>query len=136
MRRRSDAKEAARAHGVQRTFVSFLETLAEVRRGKRVAIIGVPSRTATRCAPWPTATWFGKLCLLLSQEEREGLEEPPPPILRFNLVLETLAQLKDYDVLVLLASERRDGRRREDPRPWSRRDQSRAVSRCATDVAR
>ncbi len=98
-------EEAARAHGVQRTFVSFLETVGEVRRGKRVAVIGFPVANCdeVRAVADKHAVEF---CLLLSQREREGLEAEPADRM-FNLVLETLAKLRDFDVVILLASDRR-----------------------------
>lgn len=100
-------EEVARKHGVQRTFVSFLETLGEVRRGKRVAIVGFPvgNGDAVRAAADAHAVEF---CLVLSQAEREGLESGPADRM-FNLVLETIANLRDFDVIILLASDRRTG---------------------------
>jgi len=35
-------EEAARSHGVQRSFISFLESLGEIRRGSRVVVAGFP----------------------------------------------------------------------------------------------
>jgi hypothetical protein len=100
-------EEAARSHDVQRTFVSFLESLGEVRRGKRVAIIGFPIANCeeVRAVADKHAVEF---CLVFSQAEREGLESGPADRM-FNLVLETIAQLRDYDVIILLASDRRVG---------------------------
>jgi hypothetical protein len=100
-------EEAARTQDVQRTFVSFLESLGEVRRGKRVAIIGFPIANCdeVRAVADKHAVEF---CLVFSQAEREGLESGPADRM-FNLVLETIAELRDYDVIILLASDRRVG---------------------------
>lgn len=98
-------EEASRAHGVQRTFVSFLETLGEVRRGKRVAIVGFP--IANIAEVQAVADEHGvEYCMLLSQAQREGLESAPADEM-FNLVLETLAKLREFDIVLLLASDRR-----------------------------
>jgi hypothetical protein len=100
-------EEAAAQFGVQRTFVSFLETAGEVRRGKRVALVGFPVGNADEVRE--VAARHGvEYAMLLSQEQREGLEAGPADRM-FNLVIETLAELTAYDVIVLLASERRVG---------------------------
>jgi hypothetical protein len=98
-------EEAARANDVQRTFVSFLESVGEIRRGKRVAIVGFPVANCDEVRA--VADRHGvEFCLLFSQAEREGLEAEPADRM-FNLVLETLAKLRDFDVVLLLASDRR-----------------------------
>jgi hypothetical protein len=96
-------EEAARTHGVQRSFVSFIETLGEVRRGGRVALVGFPiANTAeVRAVAEKHALDF---VLVFSQGERESIENGPAADI-FNKLLETIAVLKDYDVLVLLASD-------------------------------
>lgn len=96
-------EDAARAHGVQRSFVSFIETLGEVRRGGRVALVGFPVANAAevRALAERHAVDF---VLVVSQNEREYIENGPAADI-FNQLLETIAVLKDYDVLVLLASD-------------------------------
>lgn len=96
-------EEVAVAHGVQRTFVSFLESLGEVRRGPRVALVAFPVANveavldvADECAV--------DFTLVFSQAEREGLESGPAAKM-FNSVLDTLATLRDFDVIVLMASD-------------------------------
>ena len=95
--------EAAKAHGVERSFVSWLETLGEVRRGRRVALIGFPIENAAEVKELADAHGV-EYTLIMSQAEREGLEGAPADRV-FNQVLETLATLRDFDVLVLLASD-------------------------------
>lgn len=100
-------EEAARAHDVQRTFVSFLESLGEVRRGKRVALIGFPIANCDEVRD-VCDRYAVEMCLVFSQEQREDLEAGPADRM-FNLVLETLAQLTGFDVIIILASDRRVG---------------------------
>jgi hypothetical protein len=99
----STQEEAAAKHGVQRSFVSWLETLGEVRRGARVAVIGFPvgNIPEVKAVCDEHAVEF---TLLMSQEEREGLGHGSGGVI-FNRVLDTLAVLKDFDVIVLLASD-------------------------------
>jgi hypothetical protein len=96
-------EDVARAHDVQRSFVSFLETLGEVRRGDRIALVGFPvaNAEAVRTLAEKHALDF---TLVLSQEERETIESGDASVV-FNTLLETLATLREYDTLVLLASD-------------------------------
>jgi hypothetical protein len=96
-------EEASRAHGVQRSFVSLIESLGEIRRGGRIALVGFPisNTAAVRQVAERHALDF---VLVFSQGERESIENGPAADI-FNQLLETIAVLKDYDVLVLLASD-------------------------------
>jgi hypothetical protein len=99
--------EAARSHGVERSFVSWLETLGEVRRGRRVGLVAFP--VANREEVEALAAEHGvEFTLVMSQAEREAMSSGRGDDI-FNQVLDTLATLKDFDVLVLLASDWRIG---------------------------
>lgn len=95
--------EAAHTHGVQRSFVSFLESLGEVRRGPKVALVAFPvaNAEAVREAAEDRGLDF---ILVYSQAEREEIEGGNATEV-FNTSLETLAALKDFDVVVLMASD-------------------------------
>jgi hypothetical protein len=95
--------EAARTHGVERSFVSWLETLGEVRRGRRVGLIAFPVANGAEVKALADAHGV-EFTLIMSQAERETISEGRGDAV-FNQVLETLATLKDFDVLVLLASD-------------------------------
>jgi hypothetical protein len=99
--------DAAKSHGVERSFVSWLETLGEVRRGRRVGLIAFPVANGDEVRAMAERHGV-EFVLVMSQTEREGLEGSPGDAV-FNRVLDTLATLKDYDVLVLLASDWRVG---------------------------
>lgn len=96
-------QEVARHHNVQRSFVSFLETLGEVRRGARVAVVGFPIANGdeVRAAAEKHAVDF---VVVLSQAERESVEGGSAGAI-FNMLLDTLADLRDFDVVVLMASD-------------------------------
>jgi phosphoglycolate phosphatase-like HAD superfamily hydrolase len=99
--------EAAQTHGVERSFVSRLETLGEIRRGKRVALVAFPVANAAEVRA--VCDEHGvELAMVMSQAEREGLEAGRADEM-FNFVLDTLADLKDFDIVVLLASTKRTG---------------------------
>jgi hypothetical protein len=99
--------DAAKSHGVERSFVSWLETLGEVRRGRRIGLIAFPVANGDEVRAMAERHGV-EFVLVMSQTEREGLEGSPGDAV-FNRVLDTLATLKDYDVLVLLASDWRVG---------------------------
>ena len=96
-------EEVARTHGVQRSFVSFLESLGEVRRGARVALVGFPVANAAEVKELAD-TKAVDFTLVFSQAERESIESGSASDV-FNRLLETLATLRDYDVIVLMASD-------------------------------
>jgi hypothetical protein len=96
-------EEVARAHSVQRSFVSFLESLGEVRRGARVALVGFPLANAEEVMELAESKAVD-FTLVFSQAERESIESGSAGDV-FNRLLETLATLRDYDVIVLMASD-------------------------------
>jgi hypothetical protein len=96
-------EDIARLHDVQRSFVSFLETLGEVRRGDRIALVGFPIANAEQVRALAEKRSLD-FVLVLSQAERESIESGDATRV-FNQLLETIAVLKEYDTLVLLASD-------------------------------
>lgn len=99
----STQEETARRHGVQRSFVSFLESLGEVRRGARIALVGFPVANAAEVKE--LAERHGvDFVLVLDQAERESIEGASGGEV-FNRLLETLATLREYDIVILAASD-------------------------------
>lgn len=96
-------EEAARAAGVTRSVVSFLETLGEVRRGPRVALVGFPVANVDQVRE-VAERHAVDLVLVMSQAERETIESGSSANV-FNRLLETLATLRDYDTVILMASD-------------------------------
>ena len=96
-------EEVARSHGVQRSFVSFLESLGEVRRGARIALIGFPVANAEEVRALAAEHGLD-FVLVFNQAERENIEGASGSEV-FNRLLETLATMRDYDVVILLASD-------------------------------
>lgn len=98
-------EEVAAEIGVQRTFVSFLESLGEVRRGLKVGLVAFPIANVSEVRALAEDKGLD-LTLVLSQQEREDVEHSSAAEL-FNQVLEILAEVRDFDVIVLLASDYR-----------------------------
>lgn len=96
-------EEAARHAGVQRAFVSFLETLGEVRRGPRVALVAFPVENGEEVREL-AGRYALDFVLVVSQAERESIESGDASRI-FNQLLETLAVLRDFDTVVVAASD-------------------------------
>ncbi len=96
-------EEVARSFGVQRTFVSFLESLGEIRRGPRVALVGFPIENAEEVKALAEEKGID-FVVVVSQEERESIENLSGADV-FNRLLETLATLRDHDTVILIASD-------------------------------
>lgn len=98
-------EEAARHAGVQRSFVSFLETLGEVRRGPKVALLAFPVANADDVKSLADK-YAVDFALVLSQQQRESIENAGGSAV-FNQLLDTIALLREFDTVILLASDLR-----------------------------
>ncbi|HEY8426092.1 MAG TPA: hypothetical protein VIK73_08780 [Limnochordales bacterium] len=104
--RGASQQEVARAFGVDRSFVSRLETLGEVRRGSRVAVFGFPVQNPEeleRAAREAGAEWVW----LMTNEERWRYARERPGDQLFNELMEILSRLSHYDRVIFLGSEMR-----------------------------
>jgi hypothetical protein len=98
-------EEAARHANVQRSFISFLEALGEVRRGPRIALVAFPVENREEVVALAESHGVD-FTLVISQAERESIELGDASDV-FNKLLDTLAVLRDFDIVVLLASDSR-----------------------------
>jgi len=104
--RGASQQEVARAFGVDRSFVSRLETLGEVRRGSRVAVFGFPVQNPEeleRAAREAGAEWVW----LMTNEERWRYARERPGDQLFNELMEILSRLSHNDRVIFLGSEMR-----------------------------
>ncbi len=97
-------QEVARRLSLDRSFISRLESAGEIRKGKRVAVVGFPiSNTAE----------LSQICrelgldyyLILNNRERWELVRGKQALDFFNEVLDIVTRLRSYETLVLLTSE-------------------------------
>ncbi|MBI4734295.1 MAG: transcriptional regulator [Rubrobacteridae bacterium] len=99
-------QEVAVAMGLERSFVSHLEGLGEVRRGNRIAIIGFP--VSNREELFDIAQSFGiDFVYLLSESERKDYVGRRNGSQLFNELFDLLASLRDYDIVIFLGSDKR-----------------------------
>jgi hypothetical protein len=99
-------QEVALAMGLERSFVSHLEGLGEVRRGNRIAVIGFP--ISNREELYGVSESFGvDFVYLLSESERKDYVGRRSGAQLFNELFDLLANLCNYDIVILLASDKR-----------------------------
>jgi len=98
-------QEVARRFAIDRSFISRLETIGEVRRGKRVAVIGFP--IANKIELEGICHEMGlEFTLLMSNQERWELLGDKQALDFFNEVLGLITRLRDYEILVVATSEK------------------------------
>jgi transcriptional regulator len=89
----------ARKLGVERTFVSRLESLGEIRKGEKIALIGFPIKNKEELTRLAKELGI-EYVLLLTQEERfEFIKEKTKSEL-FNEVMKIIVNLADFDLII------------------------------------
>ena len=99
-------QETARRLGVDRTFISRLETLGEVRRGRRIAVVGFPVANKDELITMLYQEGV-EYTLILTDAERWELVRNKNGLELLNYVMETVARLRDFDVVIVIGSDYR-----------------------------
>ncbi len=100
----STQADVASMLGIERSFISHLEGLGEIRKGKKIALVGFPVANISEIES--LAERFGvDYVFLLSEDERQEFASKESGIELFNQLLDIIARLKDYDVVVFLGSD-------------------------------
>jgi transcriptional regulator with XRE-family HTH domain len=99
-------QEVAQKLKIDRTFVSRLESLGELRKGKGVAVIGFPvangPELAALCRQYGV-DWY----LFFSEQERLDFVSSKSGLELFNQVMEILASIRKYDTVIVMGSNKR-----------------------------
>ncbi|NLW16593.1 MAG: helix-turn-helix domain-containing protein [Firmicutes bacterium] len=99
-------QEVASMLGVDRSFVSRLETLGEIRKGQKIAIIGFP--IGNKDELMQVAKEFGvDYCYLLTDEERWRLANESSGADLINEIMRVMAHARTYDTLIFIGSDMR-----------------------------
>lgn len=99
-------QEVAGKIGVDRTFVSRLETLGEVRKGGRVALIGFPIQNCQEI--YTMARQEGiDYCLVMSNRERLDFVQAKSGVELFNTIMEIISNVRKYDIVIIVGSNMR-----------------------------
>ena len=99
-------EEVARKLGVERTFVSRLESLGEIRRGEKIALVGFPVKNKEEIIS--LSEKYGiDYTLILTEQERNDFIKVRDKSKLFNDTLDIITDLLDFDVIVFLGSDKR-----------------------------
>ncbi len=96
----------ARKLGVERTFVSRLESLGEIRKGKKIALIGFPIKNKEELTRLAKKLGI-EYVLLLTQKERFDFIRKKTKSELFNEVMEIIVNLADFDLIIFMGSNMR-----------------------------
>jgi transcriptional regulator len=96
----------ARKLGVERTFVSRLESLGEIRKGKKIALIGFPVKNKEELTHLAEELGI-EFVLLFTQEERFEFINKKTKNKLFNEVMEIIVNLADFDLIIFVGSDMR-----------------------------
>lgn len=102
----STQQEVAETLGVERSFISHLEGLGEIRKGRKVALIGFPIGNKDQVEKVAKNAGVEFVFLLNDRERREFVKQDSG-IELFNQLLEIIAKLKQYDLVIFLGSDMR-----------------------------
>ncbi len=98
--------EVAQRLSIDRTFVSRLENLGEIRKGRRIAVVGFP--IANKRELEDTLISLGvDFVLLMTEEERWQFVKEKTGLDLFNSVMDIVALLQSYDHVIVIGSNKR-----------------------------
>lgn len=102
----STQTEVAEILGVDRSFISHLEGLGEIRKGVKVGLVAFPVKNKKEVERLAEEVGVDVI-LVMSQEEREKKVEAQDGAYVFNEVMDLLTELVDCDVIIVAASNLR-----------------------------
>lgn len=101
----SQAEVASRL-GLERTFISRLEGLGEVRFGGRIALIGFPVKNKEEIEALAQEQGI-EFVFLLTEDERWKFLDQTSGVDLFNSVMDIISKLKEFDTIIFLGSDKR-----------------------------
>jgi hypothetical protein len=99
-------QEAARQMSLDRAFISRLEGLGEVRKGHRIAVVGFPIKNKEELMLMLEKEGV-EFSLIMSEAERWAFVRESSGIDLFNKIMELTTELMNFDILIVLASNKR-----------------------------
>lgn len=99
-------QEVAQRFGLDRSFVSRLESLGAVRRGSSIAVVGFPIKNKEEIESL-LAECGVDFSLIMTNEERWRFVEEKSGIDLFNEVMRITAQVRSYDAVIFIGSRQR-----------------------------
>jgi intein-encoded DNA endonuclease-like protein len=98
--------KVAKEIGVERSFISRLETIGEIRKGKKIALVGFPIKNKDELIE--LGRQYGiEYIYLLNEKERWSFIEKQEGLELFNRIMDILVKLKEFDLVIFLGSDMR-----------------------------
>ncbi len=99
-------QEIADEISTDRSFISRLENLAEVRRGRRIAMVGFPieNKEEIEDIAYKEGVEF---TLLLTEKERWSFVQDRSGLEVFDGIMNILSEIRSFDVVIIMASNKR-----------------------------
>lgn len=99
-------RETAEILGLDRSFISRLENVGEVRRGGKIALIGFPVKNKEELKKMADEEGID-FVLLLTEAERRVFLNSSSGVELFNRLMEIIRELRDYDTVIIMGSDER-----------------------------
>lgn len=98
--------EVAKKFGTDRTFLSRLEGLGEIRKGRTMALIGFPIKNIDEIKKLSYQEGID-FVLLMTDKERWDFVYEKSGIELLNEVMRLIYQVRQYDIVIMLGSDQR-----------------------------
>jgi transcriptional regulator with XRE-family HTH domain len=98
-------QEVANILGLDRTFISRLESIGEIRKGKKIAVFGFPIKNTAEIKKI-SAVQGVDFVYVANEEKRWDLVRDKSALTFFNEAMELIAKLQAFDLVVLISSRR------------------------------
>ncbi len=96
----------AREINVDRSFISRLESIGEIRKGNKIALVGFPVKNKEELIT--LGQEYGlEYIFILQEKERWNFIENRTGLELFNTIMEIMVKLKDFDLVIFLGSDMR-----------------------------
>ncbi|MDU4961253.1 MAG: helix-turn-helix transcriptional regulator [Sporomusaceae bacterium] len=99
-------QETAKQVGVDRTVISRLENMGEVRKGKSLALLGFPICNCEELEQLARQEGID-YCLLLTERQRWQFLQDNSGVELFNSLMRIIAEVRSNDTVIILASNTR-----------------------------
>lgn len=98
--------DVAKKFNTDRTFLSRLESLGEIRKGKTIAIVGFPIKNTEELKQMAAREGVD-FTLIMNDKERWNFVYEKSGIELLNEVMGIIYQVRQYDVVILFGSDQR-----------------------------
>jgi hypothetical protein len=99
--------EAGEKLGVERSFISRLEGLGEIRKGQSLAAVGFPIKNKTEVLE-VLKNYGVDFCFIMSEEERTRFVNDCSGAQLTNKIMELVNKFRSFDTVIVMASDYRN----------------------------